>query len=143
VNTPLKSMALLFLLLAIVGLASEHAAQTGEPDAAAPKPVAENAVGERGDSCLLVHRVEGEGKRLVVLRNVRSSLCGNTGAVALLVVNGEPKVHGVLTKVGSSLQVDAGPGDHVVATVHTIPLFNGIECIRLGELHLALDVRDR
>jgi len=32
------------------------------------------------------------------------------------------------------IRVKANPGDHVVAVVHTIPLFNGIVRIRLGEL---------
>ena len=72
---------------------------------------------------------------------VLCSLCGNTGAVAQLIVNGEPQAQGDLTRVGSSLQIEAQPGDRVVATVNTIPLDNGIVCVRLGELHFVLEVR--
>jgi hypothetical protein len=80
----------------------------------------------------------------MVLRNVSSSLCGNTGAVAMLAVNGEPVAQGDITKVGSSIQTPAtiGPGDVVVAIVHTLPNFKEIVCIRLGELNVVLDECD-
>lgn len=70
----------------------------------------------------------------MVVRNVETSLCGNTDAVAVLVVNGVPMAHGNISDHGHSIVEEARPGDHVVAIVHTIPLFNDIVCIRLGEL---------
>ena len=104
--------------------------------------VAKGGVGESGANVLLSHRVTGEIAKMMVLRNVESSLCGNTGAVAIMTVNGVPVDHGVMTSVGSSIQAEANPGDYVVAVAHTIPLFNEIACIRLGELSLELDECD-
>jgi hypothetical protein len=86
--------------------------------------------------------VTGRIPILMVLRNVETSLCGNTGAVAALVVNGVPKAVGGITDQGSSIQTEASPGDWVAAIVHTVPLFNEIVCVRLGELHFRLDQCD-
>ena len=74
-----------------------------------------------------------------MVRSTRSSLRGDTGAVAQLIVNGEPRAQGDLTEEGSSIQVEARPGDRVVATVNTIPLDNGIVGARLGKLHFVLE----
>lgn len=102
--------------------------------------VAKGGVGESGASSFLSHKVTATNQKLMVLRNVESSLCPNTGAVAMLVVNGNPVAHGDITKVGSSIQTDpVAAGDIVVAIVHTVPLFNDIACIRLGELSVVLD----
>ncbi len=80
----------------------------------------------------------------MVLRNVASTLCGDTGAVAMLVVNGKPVAQGNITKVGSSIQTPAavGKGGVVVAIVHTLPLFNEIICSRIGELSVVLNECD-
>jgi hypothetical protein len=141
-TVPVKSIALTCLVLAAVAFVPPRLARPGEPEPDAPGPVAEGSVGERGPSTVLVHRVSSGPRRLMVLRTTRSSLCGNTGAVALLVVNGEPRVHRVLTEVGSSVEIEAGPRDRVVAIVHTIPLFNEIVCARLGRLDVVLEARD-
>jgi hypothetical protein len=111
------------------------------PDGAA-RTVAEGSVGESGTSCVLTYRMDGASEQVVVVRSTRSSLLGNTGAVAQLIVNGEPRAQGDLTEVGSSIRVEARPGDRVVATVNTIPLDNGIVGARLGMLHFVLEVRD-
>jgi hypothetical protein len=106
--------------------------------------VAKGGVGESGASSLLVHKVGAKIQKLMVLRNVNSSLCPDTGAVAMLLVNGQPVAQGDITKVGSSIQTPATvkSGDVVVAIVHTVPLFNGVVCIQLGELSVALDECD-
>jgi hypothetical protein len=106
--------------------------------------VAKGGVGESGASSLLVHKLDGKTQKIVVLRNVNSSLCGNTGAVGVLVVNGKPVAQGDITKVGNSIQtpVIVGSGDVVAAIVHTIPTFNTIVCIRLGELSFVLNECD-
>ena len=104
--------------------------------------VAEGSVGEPGMTSMLHHRVKGGRKKLLVLSTVTSSLCGNTGVVALLVVNGAPEVHGTLTQLESTIQVEATPGDRVIAIAHAIPLYNEIQCIRLGELKFELSERD-
>ena len=139
-SAPSRLLLLVCTLLGLAVLAIPETARTGETGADAPEPVATGAVGESGPACQLVHRVAGDARRKAVLRHVRSSLCPNTGAVALLVVNGEPRVHGTLTAPESSIAVDVRPGDRVIAVVHTIPLFNGIECVRHGALHVALEV---
>jgi hypothetical protein len=103
--------------------------------------VAKGGVGESGASSFLLRRLTAKIPKIMVLRNVESSLCGNTGAVGMLVVNGKPVAQGNITEVGSSIKTPAtvGPGDVVVAIVHTVPLFNEIICIRLGELSVVLD----
>jgi hypothetical protein len=120
-----------------LALDAEAGLISGESEAS---QIAVGSVGETGASKVLTLRVDGTSKQVVLLRNTQSSLCGSTGAVAQLVVNGEPKAQGDLTKEGSSLKIEAQPGDRVVATVNTIPLDNGIVCARLGELHFVLEV---
>lgn len=100
--------------------------------------IASGGVGESGASSMLVHKHDEATARIAVLRNVDSSLCPNTGAVGMLVVNGQPTAQGDLTSVGSSIQSEVSKGDVLVAIVHTVPLFNDISCIRLGELSVVL-----
>lgn len=105
--------------------------------------VAKGGVGRSGKSLVLTHKVEATIQKLMVLRNVDSSLCGDHGAVGMLVVNGQPVAQGDLTKVGSSIQTDTvKSGDVVVAIVHTVELHNGIICVQLGELSVVLDECD-
>ncbi len=104
--------------------------------------VAKGSVGESGASAMVHHQVDGKIAKNMVLRNDHSDLCPNTGVVAVLVINGEPAAYGNITKPGSSIQAEAQPDDHVVAIVHTVPLFNNIVCVRLGNLHFILDECD-
>lgn len=99
-------------------------------------------VGEPGASTFITHRVTGTIQKLMVLRTTKTSLCGDTGAVAVLVVNGNPVAYGNITAHGSSIQTTANPGEWVTAIVHTVPLNNGIVCVRLGELSVQLDQCD-
>lgn len=106
--------------------------------------VAEGGVGQSGASSLLVHKVDAKIQKLIVLRNVESNLCANTGAVGMLVVNGQTVAQGNITKVGSSIQTPdtVKSGDVVIAMVHTFPLFNGVVCVVLGELSVVLEECD-
>jgi hypothetical protein len=104
--------------------------------------VGHGGVGESGASTLILHQVTGSIQKLMVLRTTKTDLCPNTGAVAVLVVSGTPMAHGDITAQGSSIQTTANPGDWVAAIVHTVPLFNGIACVRLGELYVQLDQCD-
>ncbi len=104
--------------------------------------VGQGGVGESGASSLILHQVTGKIQKLMVLRTTETSLCPNTGAVAVLVVNGIPRAYGNITAEGSSIQTTADPGEWVAAIVHTVPLFNDIFCIRLGELSVRLDQCD-
>jgi hypothetical protein len=106
--------------------------------------VAKGGVGESGASSLLVHNVNATIQKLMVLRNIESSLCPDTGAMAMLLVNGQLVAQGDITKVGSSIQTPdtVKSGDVVIAIVNTFPLFNGVVCIRLGELSVVLDECD-
>ena len=106
------------------------------------KIVASGGVGESGATSLVYHRVTGRREIVMVVRNVGTTLCPNTGAVAVLVVNGVTVAHGVITDKKSSIQANARPGDYVIALVHAIPLFNEIACIRLGELEFTLEQCD-
>ena len=104
--------------------------------------VATGSVGESGASSQLTHKVQCKIAKLMVLKTAESSLCPNTGAVGILMVNGIPQVFGDLTQPGSAIQTEAQPGDNVVAIIHTVPLFNEIVCIRLGELKVVLNECD-
>jgi hypothetical protein len=104
--------------------------------------VGQGGVGESGASSLILYQVTGKIQKLMVLRTTETSLCPNTGAVAVLIVNGIPKAYGNITDEGSSIQTTADPGEWVAAIVHTVPLFNEIACIRLGELSVRLDQCD-
>ena len=106
------------------------------------KVVAKGGVGESGASSFLLHTVGGPISKIIVLRNVNTSLCPNTGAVGLLVVNGLPVASGELSAAGSAIQAEAASGAHVAAIVHTVPLFNRVVCIRLGELSVTLEECD-
>ena len=63
--------------------------------------VADGGVGESGASSFLLHTVGAATPKTMVLRTVESSLCQNTGAVAMLVVNGQPVAQGDMTGVGN------------------------------------------
>jgi citrate lyase alpha subunit len=104
--------------------------------------VGKGSVGEPGPSASISHQVTGNTQKLMVLRTTDTSLCPDTGAVAVLVVNGNPVVNGNITALGSSIQTTADPGDWVDAIVHTVQLHNGIVCVRLGELSVQLDECD-
>ncbi|MBI2716507.1 MAG: hypothetical protein HYX37_18975 [Rhizobiales bacterium] len=104
--------------------------------------VGKGGVGESGATALVTHTVTGKSEIVMVVRNVGSSLCPNTGAIAMLIVNGVPAAHGNITAAKTSIQASAKPGDQVIALVHAIPLFNGIMCIRLGELDFTLEQCD-
>jgi hypothetical protein len=104
--------------------------------------VGHGGVGEPGASTLIAHQVTGKIQKLMVLRTTDTSLCPDHGAVAVLVVNGNPVAYGDITAQGSSIQATANPGEWVAAIVHTVPLHNGIVCVRLGELSVQLDQCD-
>ena len=104
--------------------------------------VGKGGVGEPGASTSISHQVTGTIQKLMVLRTTKTSLCGDTGAVAVLVVNGNPMAQGNITAQGSSIQTTANPGEWVTAIVHTVQLHNGIVCVRLGELSVQLDQCD-
>ena len=104
--------------------------------------VGHGGVGESGASTIILHQVTGKVQKLMVLRTTETSLCPNTGAVAVLVVDGDPRAYGNITAKGSSIQTTANPGERVAAIVHTVPLFNDIACVRLGELCVQLDQCD-
>ncbi|MBI3704477.1 MAG: hypothetical protein HY244_11700 [Rhizobiales bacterium] len=106
------------------------------------KVVGKGGVGESGATSLVAHKVTGNSEIVMVVRNVGSNLCPNTGAVAMLVVNGMPVSHGNITTAKHSIQASAKPGDQVIALVHAIPLFNEIACVRLGELDFTLEQCD-
>lgn len=104
--------------------------------------VAKGGVGESGASSFVAHKVGQVTSKMMVVRNVHSDLCGNTGAVATIIVNGVPSTSGLITAQGSTIQAEAPIGAHVALIVHTLPLFNGILCNRLGELYFRLDECD-
>lgn len=104
--------------------------------------VGKGGVGESGASTLISHQVTGRVQKLMVLRTVDTSLCPDHGAVAVLVVDGNPVAHGNITALGSSIQTTANPGQWVDAIVYAVQLHNGIVCVRLGELSVQLDQCD-
>jgi len=104
--------------------------------------VAKGGVGESGASQLLTHSVEAATSKMVVLRNVDSSLCPNTWALASLFVNGVPVASGNVSEKGSSIQAEVSPGGSISAIVHAVPNFNRVVCVRLGEASFTLEECD-
>jgi hypothetical protein len=104
--------------------------------------IARGGVGESGASALLIHQHNEAGQKVAVLRNLETSLCPNTGAVGVLVVNGQPVAQADLTDAGSSIQAAVNQGDVVAAVIQAIPKFNDIVCVRLGELTAVLEECD-
>lgn len=103
--------------------------------------VASGSVGETGASTLLVHQVDADIAKMMVVRKQASSLCPNTGVIATLSINGKPVACANLTD-DEPLSAEAQPGDAVTVIVHTIPLFNDIMCVRLGDFSFQLDECD-
>lgn len=141
-TSPLRISFLVAVGLALIAPGAR--ADSSEGGGAQPAPdscveAGKGEVGESGASSLAIHQVTGTTAKLAVLRTAGTSLCPDTGAVAMLVVNGKPTVHGDLTADRSSIQTEVQPGDRVVAVVHTVPLFNETVCIRLGELRYRLE----
>lgn len=103
-----------------------------------PPVVGKGCVGECGAKATVEYKVKAKISKMMIIRSVKSSLCPNTGAFAFLFKNGEEAANGSITTEGASIQTEAAPGDKIVAYVITYPLFNGIMCIRLGELNFQL-----
>jgi len=104
--------------------------------------VGKGAVGESGSVATVEYKVKAREKVLMKVSTIETSLCGNTGAFALLFVNGTFQAFGSITDKGDSIQASAAPGDHIVAYVATHPIPNEIVCIRLGDLYFHLIQHD-
>lgn len=100
--------------------------------------VGNGCVGECGSTTLLTRTVPAGTSKVVVLRNIDTSLCPNQGVVGVIIVNGRPVASGDLTQKGSSIQASTVAGSQVVALANMIPLFNNISCFRLGDCQVAL-----
>ena len=99
-------------------------------------------VGESGATSTAIHKVKASMDKMMVIRRGDSSLCPNTGAAAMLLVNGVPQAIGDITDDHASIQAYAPAGATVVGIVHTYPRFNDVVCVRLGELHFTLEECD-
>ncbi len=106
------------------------------------KVVAKGCVGECDSSNMLIYKCEAEISKMMVVRREESGLCPDTGAIAMIVINGKPVASGNITREGASISCEAMPGDIVVVVVQAIPLFNQITCFRLGELYFSLSECD-
>ena len=104
--------------------------------------VGKGSVGESGASATVEYEVKAKKKVKIAVRTVETSLCGNTGAFALLFVNGDLQAFGSITDEGDFIKTSAAPGDHVVAYVATHPIPNEIVCVRLGDLFFHLIQHD-
>lgn len=104
--------------------------------------VAKGGVGESGASELLTHTVNDPISKMLILRNIESSLCPNTWALASLFVNGVPVASGNVSSEGSSIQAEVAPGGSVAAVVHAVPNFSRVVCVRLGEASVSLEECD-
>ncbi len=88
--------------------------------------VAKGGVGESGASSQLIHQDKCKIAKLMVLKTVESSLCRNTGAVGILIINGTPKAFGDITKPGSTIQAEAKPGDNIWSQRNSFDFFLAI-----------------
>ncbi len=99
------------------------------------KIVEKGSVGERGNTATVEHKLKTKIAKFIIVRNVETSLCGNTGAFAFLFKNGQEVSNGSITELGSTMLLEAAPEDQVAVFVTLYPLFNDIQCIRLGDLN--------
>lgn len=100
--------------------------------------VGKGSVGECGSTATIEYKFEGKIQKLMIVKTVETSLCPNTGAFAFLFKNGKEVTNGSITKLGSSIQAEAAPGDQIAVFVTLYPLFNETQCIRLGNLDFNL-----
>lgn len=111
------------------------------------KPVGEEIVGTgcvgecgetAGPSATIEYTVASGSNVLMIVKTVERGLCMDTGVYAFLFKNGKEVANGHINQKGDSIKTKAAPGDKIVAYALTYPLFNGIICIRLGELKFNL-----
>ena len=100
--------------------------------------VAQGCIGECGSPVTVPYIVTDEDTKKITVKTVETSLCGNTGAFAFVFRNGKLADQGIITKLGSTLMTKAEKGDNIVVFATLFPLFNGIVCIRLGNLDFHL-----
>lgn len=96
--------------------------------------VGKGAVGENGPTAMVNYTVKAKTEIIMIVKTVDTSLCGNTGAFALMFKNGKLVAHGAITDEGAAIQHTANPGDEIVVYVATFPIPNDIVCVRLGDL---------
>ncbi len=97
--------------------------------------VGKGSVGESGPTAMMHYMVRAKTDILMRVETAASSLCGNTGAFALMFNNGDLVASGVITDEGDTIQATATPGDDIVVYVATFPIPNEIICVRLGDLY--------
>lgn len=106
------------------------------------KVVGKGCVGECGKTSTVEYTVESKIEIMMIVENVKTNLCTNTGAYAWMFVNGREVVSGSITRPGSKINYTARPRAQVVVHVTTYPLHNGQTCIVLGELNYTLNQMD-
>lgn len=137
----MKNLKIIFVVLFSIALMGFQ----GSSDSPVPclackckKVVAEGCVGECGSTAKIVYVVDNPNSSSVLvnlcLLNAKSSLCPNTGAIAVIYVNNTAIKKVDITKVGSGTTFTAKNKDVVTVVVSTYPINNGIICVRLGEL---------
>ncbi len=100
--------------------------------------VGKGCVGECGATSTIEYTVKSKIEIMMIVENVKTDLCPNTGAHAWIFVNGREAATGPITNLGSKINAPAKPGSKIIVHVVTYPLFNEIACVRLGELHYNL-----
>ena len=140
----MKNLLFLVSIFAFLSFSSlEGTAQTSISSSNVCKSgtvVATGCVGACGVPGELGYYVTPASQRAVplCLQNLNSSLCPNTGAFALIYVDGSLVASGVITAVGSSIPFVAQAGSTVKVLVPTFSINNGIQCIWLGNLNFGL-----
>ena len=135
------NITIIFMIMAAVGVVLISAVEN-VPQKDLGLIVGKGCVGECGKTAAIEYKVDAKINKMMIARMVNTSLCPNTGAYAFLFKNGEEVANGRITKEGASIQTEAAPGDKIVVYVMTYPLFNKINCIRLGELNFVLIQQD-
>jgi hypothetical protein len=135
------NITIIFMMMAAVGAALISAVENARQKDSG-LIVGKGCVGECGKTAAIEYKVKATINKMMIARTVTSSLCPNTGAYAFLFKNGVEVTNGSITKDGASIQTESAPGDTIVVYVMTYPLFNKINCIRLGELNFVLIEHD-
>ena len=104
--------------------------------------VSKGAVGESGPTAMLNYTVKAKTDVTIVVKTTDTTLCGNTGAFALMFKNAALVAHGDITNDGAAIQHTAEPGDDMVVYVATFPIPNEVVCVRLGDLYFDVIQQD-
>ncbi|HLP62570.1 MAG TPA: hypothetical protein VK186_27270 [Candidatus Deferrimicrobium sp.] len=128
----------IFIIIWVVCVVLISGMQTVSQETAVEEKVGSGCIGECKAPTKVEYTVNSKCNVLVIARTVETSLCPDMGVHIFLFKNGEEVGNGHITRKDDAIQTEAEPGDKIMAYIMTYPLYNGINCIRQGNLKFEL-----